>query len=173
MSNQVLECLKSRRSIKKYKDTPVEREKLELILEAGTFAPSGKNKQAAVMVCVTDKEQVALLSKINAEVLGVNSDPFYGAPCVVVVFADSEMFTYIEDGSLVMGNMLHAAHSLGVDSCWIHRARQMFETEEGKELMKKWGLGENYKGIGNCILGYADCEYPKASPRKDGYIIFD
>ncbi len=173
MSNQVLECLKNRRSIKKYKDTPVEKEKLELILEAGTFAPSGKNRQSAVMVCVTDKDQVALLSKMNAEVLGMDSDPFYGAPCVVVVFADSEMFTYIEDGSLVIGNMLNAAHSLGVDSCWIHRARQMFETEKGKELMKKWGLGENYKGIGNCVLGYADCEYPKASARKDDYIIFD
>ncbi len=169
--NEVLQCLKTRRSVKKYKPTPIPDDKLNAILEAGTYAPSGKNNQSALIVCVTDPEAVKELSKLNASILGVNIDPFYGAPCVAVVFADSTFFTHIEDGSLVMGNMLNAAHSLGVDSCWIHRAKEMFETEQGKALMKKWGVPENYRGIGNCILGYADCDYPVAPKRKDGYII--
>ena len=169
--NEVLQCLKTRRSVKRYKPDPVPQDKLDAILEAGTFAPSGKNRQSALIVCVTDADTVKQLSKLNASILSMKADPFYGAPCVAVVFADSSFFTHVEDGSLVMGNMLNAAHSLGVDSCWIHRAKEMFETDEGKALMRKWGVPDNYRGIGNCILGYADCKYPSAPERKEGYII--
>ena len=104
--------------------------------------------------------------------MGSDTDPFYGAGTVIVVFADSTVHTYIEDGSLVMGNLLNAAHSLGVDSCWIHRAREVFETPEGLLMMKRWGLDERYKGIGNCILGYTDGPVPEAKPRKGDYIIY-
>lgn len=108
---------------------------------------------------------------MNAAVMGNDSDPFYGAPTVVAVFADSRRETCVEDGSLVMGNLMNAAFSLGVDSCWIHRAREVFQTKEGKALMKKWGLGEEYIGIGNCILGYGDKPLPQAKPRKEGFVI--
>lgn len=171
--NEVIKCLKERRSIKKYKSTPINPADLDTILECGTYAPSGRNRQASVMVAVTDKETVKLLSKLNAEIMGMpDIDPFYNAPCVVIVFADSDVHTYIEDGSLVIGNLLNATHSLGLGGCWIHRAREMFETEIGKELMKKWGLSENYKGIGNCIIGYAESDtLPIATERKSNYII--
>ena len=122
------------------------------------------------MVVVQDPELIRKLSAWNAEIMGTDSDPFYGAPTVIVVLADSTRNTYIEDGSLVMGNLMNAAHAVGVDSCWIHRARETFARAEGKALLKEWGLGENYVGIGNCVLGYRDCEYPQAKPRKDTYI---
>ena len=109
---------------------------------------------------------------MNAEVMGTTSDPFYGAPTVIVVLADkSKRSTYVEDGSLVMGNLMNAAHSLGVDSCWIHRAKEVFASEKGKDLLKKWGIEGDYVGIGHCILGYRDCEYSDAKPRKKGYIV--
>lgn len=167
-----LEALTKRRSVKKYTSRQVDRETLEKILTAGTYAPNGMGAQSPVLVVVQDKETIARLSRLNAAVMGAAIDPFYGAPTLVIVFADKNRMTYVEDGSLVMGNLMNAAYSLGVDSCWIHRARQVFETEEGKELMRKWGLSENYVGVGNCILGYCDGEYPQAKPRKDNYIIW-
>ena len=103
--------------------------------------------------------------------MGTDTDPFYGAPTVVVVFSDTKRPTHVEDGSLVMGNLLNAAHAVGIDSCWIHRAREVFETEEGKKMKKEWGIPDDYIGVGNCILGYRDCEYPEAAPRKEDYII--
>ena len=170
--NETVRNLVSRRSVRSYSGRRVEKEVLEEILEAGMYAPSGMGRQSAVMVAVTDPEQVYDLSMMNAAVLGADSDPFYGAGTVIIVFADSTVHTYIEDGSLVMGNLMNAAHSLGVDSCWIHRAREVFETPEGKALMKKWGLDEKYKGIGNCILGYSDKPVPEARPRKGDFIIY-
>ena len=127
--------------------------------------------QSPVMVVIQDKETIRELSKMNADVMGTNSDPFYGAPTVIVVLADKNRLTYVEDGSLVMGNLMNAAHAVGVDSCWIHRAKEVFESEKGKELLKKWNIEGDYVGIGNCILGYRDCQYPKAKPRKAGYIV--
>lgn len=168
--NEVLNNIKTRRSIKKYKPMQIEESDLEKILEAGTYAPTGRNLQSPVIVVVQDKETVSKLSKMNAEILGADTDPFYGAPTVLVVLADKNINTYKEDGSLVMQNLMLAAHSLGLGSCWIHRAKEMFYTEEGKELLKKWGVPENFEGIGNCILGYADIQ-PDVIPRKDGYII--
>ncbi len=160
-----------RRSIRKYKDTPVPEELLNKVLEAGTFAPTGMNRQTPVMVAVTNKEIRDLLEKENAKVMGdEEKKPFYGAPAVIVVFYDPEVYTSFEDGCLVMGNLMNAAYSVGLGSCWIHRAKEVFETPQGKELMKKWGVPENFIGVGNCIIGYAD-EEPAPRPRKDGYII--
>ncbi len=161
----------TRRSIRAYKAEQIKDTELDYVLEAGLYAPSGRNLQAALMVAIRDKELVARLSKMNADVMGTNSDPFYGAPCVVTVFADPDIRTGFEDGCLVMGNMLNAAHEIGLGSCWIHRAKEVFATDEGKELMREWGVPQHYVGIGNCILGYIDGDYPEAAPRKEGRII--
>ncbi len=172
MNNEILNGIKERRSIRKYKAEQIKDCELDAVLEAATYAPTGRNLQAPKMVVVQDKETIEMMRKINAEVMGSpDIDPFYGAPTVVVVFTDKNVSTHLEDGSLVLGTMMLAAHAVGLGSCWIHRAKETFETEAGKELMKKWGIGENYVGVGNCILGYADCEMPEARPRKDDYIL--
>ena len=167
----LLTLIQTRRSIRKFKPDMVPKDIIDKITAAGTYAPTGMNRQSPIIIAVTNKEVRDRLSKLNAEIMGIDSDPFYGAPTVVVVFADSRRGTCVEDGSLVMGNLMNAAFSLGVDSCWIHRAREVFQTEEGKALMKKWGLGEEYIGIGNCILGYGDKPLPQAKPRKEGFVI--
>ena len=164
------EILKNRRSIRKYKPQQVSDEVLDQILEVGLYTPSGMNTQNTVMVAVRDKETRDLLSKINAEIMEVETDPFYGAPCVIVVLADPDMPTWIDDGSLVLGNMLNAAHALGLGSCWVNRARQTFDRPEGKALLEKGGLPERYRGGGNCILGYAD-EEPALKDPLEGRII--
>ena len=164
------EILKNRRSIRKYKPEQVSDAHLDAILEAGLYAASGMNTQNTVMVAVRDRETRDQLSRMNAEVMGATSDPFYGAPCVVVVLVEPERYTAVEDGSLVLGNLMNAAYEAGVGSCWIHRARQMFESEEGKQLLRKWGLREDLIGVGNCILGYPD-EDPAPKPRREGRII--
>ena len=160
-----------RRSIRSYKDTQIKESELDYVLKAGIYAPSGRNLQASMIVSVQDKDTVALLSRINAEVMGTDTDPFYGAPTVAIVFADPEIRTHFEDGCLTLGNMLNAAYEIGLGACWIHRAREVFQSEEGKALMRKWGVPENFVGIGNCILGYADCIAMEPAPRKDGRII--
>ena len=169
--NEVLNCLLTRRSVKKYLSQPVEKEKLDAVLEAGTYAATGMGKQSPVIVVVQKPELIAKLSKMNAAVMGTTSDPFYGAPTVLIVLADPERGTYVEDGSLVMGNLMLAAHAVGVDSCWIHRAKEEFASPEGKALLKEWGLSENYVGIGHCILGYAAQEPAPAKPRKADFIV--
>lgn len=169
--NDTLKTLMERRSVRSYKPDQIPEDVLEQILLAGEYAPSGMGMQSAVMVVVQDPETIRTLSRINAEIMGTDGDPFYGAPTVVVVLADRRRGTCVEDGSLVMGNLMNAAFSLGVDSCWIHRARETYETEEGKALLKKWGLSEDYIGIGNCILGYSDQPLPQPKPRKEGFVI--
>ena len=164
------ELLKSRRSVRKYTDRQVPDDLLDAVLEAGLYAPSGMNTQNTVMVAVRDQETRDQLSRMNAAVMGTDSDPFYGAPCVVVVLVDPERYTCVEDGSLVMGNLMQAAYEAGLGSCWIHRAQQMFESAEGKALLKKWGLPENLRGVGNCILGYPD-ETPAPKPRRESRIV--
>ena len=171
MNNEVLNAIKTRRSIRKYKAEQITDEQLDAILEAGTYAATGMGKQSPVIVVVQKPELIAKLSKMNAAVMGTTSDPFYGAPTVLIVLADPERGTYVEDGSLVMGNLMNAAHALGVDSCWIHRAREVFASEEGKALKAEWGVPESYVGIGHCVLGYRSGEYPKAKARKDGFVI--
>ena len=170
--NETIKTLTERRSIRKYKKEQIKPEQLEQILQAGQYAPTGMGAQSPVMVVVQDRQLIEKIGKMNAAVMGTESDPFYGAPTVIVVFADRRRGTYLEDGSLVMGNLLNAAHAVGVDSCWIHRAKEVFETQAGKMLMQGWGLDENYVGIGNCILGYRDCDYPIPKPRKENYIIW-
>ena len=168
--NEALQCLINRKSTKSYTDQQVPDDLLDQVLEAGLYAPTGRNNQNVVCVAVRDKKTRDRLSLLNAEIMGMNGDPFYGAPCVIVVLADSEGTTWVEDGSLVLGNMLNAAEALGLGACWIHRARQMFETPDGKDLMRQWGLPDTMKGIGNCILGYPN-QAPVAKSRKEGRII--
>lgn len=160
--------LKSRRSCRNFDGRPITEEELNIILEAGTYAPTGMGRQSPIMVAVQDKETVAKLSKMNAAIMGTDTDPFYGAATVIVVLADKTMPTYIYDGTLVMGNLMNAAETIGVQSCWIHRAKEEFESEEGKALLKKWGIDGDYEGIGHCVLGYG--EKVPAKPRKDKYI---
>lgn len=169
--NESIKNMLERRSIRAYKKALVPQETLDTILKAGEYAPSGMGQQGTLMVVTQNPDLVAKLSKMNAAVMGSTSDPFYGAPTVIIVFADSKMGTCVENGSLVMGNLMNAAHALDVDSCWIHRAREVFDSEEGKALKKEWGVPEEYVGIGHCVLGYRDCEYPQAKPRKDGFVI--
>lgn len=173
MTNAVLESLQTRRSCRKYEDRQITREELDAVLEAGTWAPTAMGTQNPLIVVVQDKEKIAAIERLNGAVMG-NPDghPFYGAPTVAIVFADSTRGTYVEDGSLVMGNLLNAAHAVGLGSCWIHRAKESFESPEGKAMKAEWGIPESYVGIGNCILGYAVQEAP-ARPRKEGYVIFD
>ena len=171
--NEVLNCLLTRRSVKKYLSQPVEKEKLDAVLEAGTYAACGMGRQAGKIVVLQNPDDIAQLEKMNASILGnPAAHPFYGAPTVCVVFADTSVGTWVEDGSLVIGNMLAAAHSLGVGSCWIHRAKEEFESEEGKALLKKWGIEGDYEGIGHCVLGYAAAELPAAKPRKENYVYY-
>jgi nitroreductase len=169
---ETLKDLMTRRSCRKYKPEQIKEEELTAILEAGTYAPTGMGAQSPIIVAVQDKETRDLLSKLNAEVMGRDIDPFYGAPTVVVVLADKSRSTYVADGNMVMANLLNAAHAIGVDSCYIFRARQVFESEQGQALLKKWGIEGDYEGIGNCILGYGLPEGKgEAAPRKEGYII--
>ena len=168
--NDIIRSLESRRSVRKYHPRQEENALLDQVLHTGLYAASGMNTQKTVMVAVRDKETRDLLSRLNAAVMGSNGDPFYGAPCVIVVLADPERYTWVEDGSLVMGNLMEAAHAVGLGSCWIHRAREVFDSEEGKALLRSWGLPETLRGVGNCILGYPD-ESPAPRPRQEGRII--
>lgn len=171
MNQEMIRLLCERRSVRSYQYKQVDEATLNEILKAGTYAPSGRGRQSALMVVVQDPETREILRKMNARIMGrEDMDPFYGAPTVVVVLADRRIPTYLEDGCLVMGNLMNAAHAMDVDSCWIHRAKEEFETEEGKSLLRKWGIGEDYVGIGHCILGYGDCEAPTAAERKEQYI---
>ena len=169
---ETIEALIHRRSCRSYSDRPVEAEKLARIIEAGQYAPSGMGRQPVTFVAVTDPATVERLSQLNAQVMGSNSDPFYGAKTVVVVLVDRSVPTHLEDGSLAMGNLLNAAYALGVDSCWIHRAHEVFDSPEGLELLASWGLPADGSlcGVGNCILGYAEDTLPEAKPRRDNII---
>ena len=172
--NDVIKAMEERRSIRKYQTKQVPQEIIEQIVEAGTYAASGMGKQSALIIAVTDPALRSRLAKMNAEVGGwkPDFDPFYGAPAVLVVLADKKVPTYVYDGSLVMGNLMLAAHTLGVGSCWIHRAKQEFESEEGKQILKDLGVEGDYEGIGHCILGYAEGEIPAAAPRREGNVVF-
>ncbi len=168
--NETLKTLTERRSCRSYKPDPVPREVLDQILEAGTYAATGMGRQSPIMIAVTDKAVRDQLSRMNAAVMGGSGDPFYGAPNLIVVLADRKVGTYLYDGSLVMGNLMNAAHALGIASCWIHRAKEEFDSEEGKALLKSLGIEGDYEGIGHCILGYAADEPRPAAPRKSSYI---
>lgn len=172
--NETLRNIKSRRSIRKFKNDEVPQELIEMIVEAGTYSASGKNAQAPIILVVKDKKKREEFSKINARIGGKQEgfDPFYGAPVILVVLAKKSVSTAIYDGSLVMGNLMLAAHSLGLGSIWIHRAKEEFEDDFGKNILKELGIEEEYIGIGHCAIGYIDGEYPKASKRKDNWIYY-
>lgn len=169
--NEAYKNLIERRSIRKYNNTKVSHDLIEQIVRAGQFAPSGMNRQIYAFVMVEDEELVARLSKMNADAMNSSSDPFYGAKSLIIVFADTNAPTYLYDGALAMGNLMNAANALGVDSCWIHRAKEVFETPEGKEMKKTWGLPESYEGIGHCILGYRE-EEPGERAQRTSKVIY-
>lgn len=168
--NELLNGLRERRSCRSYKPEPVPKEILDQILEAGTYAATGMGRQSPIMIAVTDPALRDKLSKMNAAVMGMDGDPFYGAPNLIIVLADRKVPTYLYDGSLVMGNLMLAAHALGIGSCWIHRAKEEFDSEEGKALLKELDIEGDYEGIGHCILGYPAGECRPAAPRKANYI---
>ena len=176
--NETIQTLKTRRSVRNFTDNPVPRELVEQIIDAGLWAPSGMNRQSAIIVAVTDRALRNRLSKMNADVMRAAGfgpagefDPFYGGPVVLVVLADRSVPTAVYDGSLVMGNMLNAAKSLGVDSIWIHRAKEEFDSEEGRAILASLGVEGDYEGIGNCVLGYAAAPAGDV-PRKDGRVFW-
>lgn len=168
--SEVINNMKTRRSIRKYKPDMIPEDVLNRIIEAGTYAATGMGKQSPIIIAVTNKEIRDKFSKMNAEIMGVDSDPFYGAPVVLIVLADKARPTYVYDGSLVMGNLMLAAHAEGIGSCWIHRAKEEFESAEGKAFLKSLGIEGDYEGIGHCVLGYVNGEEPKAMPRKENYV---
>ena len=169
--NEALNNLMTRRSIRSFLPKQVEKDLLEKVLEAGTFAPTGGGRQTPVIVAVQDESTVKQLSRMNAAVNGNKNDPYYGAPTVLVVLAERSRGTFLLDGAAVMTTLVNAAHAVGLGSCWIHRAKEMFESEEGKALLKKWGIEGDYEGIGQVILGYAAGPAPEPAPRKENYIV--
>lgn len=168
---EALEALLTRRSERAYEGRMPEQDLIDKVMEAGLYAASGKNMQTAIIVEVTNKEVRDRLSVINAEIMGVTSDPFYGAPVVLVVLADKSSPNHVYDGALMMGNLMNAAHAVGLGSCWINRAKEMFEREEGKQMLREWGVEGDYEGIGFCILGYTAKE-GKTAPRKVNRIFY-
>ncbi len=168
-----LEDLKNRRSCRSYQPRQITEEELQQVLEAGTYAPTGRGAQAPIIVVVQDKETIAALSRQNAAIMGnPEADPFYGAPTVLIVLADKSRPTYLYDGSCVMDNLLNAAQAVGLGACWIHRAKEEFESEEGKALLKQWGIQGDYEGIGHCVLGYRADAVPAPAPRKENYVYY-
>lgn len=165
-----LEVMETRSSCRKYQDRKVPDDIVEKIVRAGTYAATGMGKQSPIILAVGNKIVRDKLSKLNAEILGTDTDPFYGAPQVLIVLADTSVGTYLYDGSLVMGNMMNAAEDLGVSSCWIHRAKEMFLTKEGMEILKEAGIEGNYEGIGNLVIGYDDDGKRDKAPRKPNYV---
>lgn len=168
---EALEALLTRRSVRSYEARMPEQELIDKVMEAGLYAASGKNMQTAIIVEVTNKEVRDRLSVINAEIMGVTSDPFYGAPVVLAVLADKSSPNHIYDGALMMGNLMNAAHAVGLGSCWINRAKEIFEREEGKQMLREWGVEGDYEGIGFCILGYT-AKKGKTAPRKANRIFY-
>lgn len=170
--NETLKVLETRRSCRNFKPDMVEKEVLDAILKAGTYAPTGMGKQSPIIIAVTDKKLRDEISEENRKIAGLNegADPFYGAPVILIVLANKSVPTYVYDGSLVIGNLLNAAESLGVNSIWIHRAKEEFESDFGKELLKKLGVEGDYEGIGHCALGYAAAPVNGPHPRKENYV---
>ena len=171
--NETINVLKSRRSCRNFDPNKmISEDDLKTIIEAGTYAPTGMGKQSPIIIAITDKEMRDRLSKENAAIMGSTSDPFYGAPVILMVLADKSVPTYLYDGSLVMGNLMNAAESLGIANIWIHRAKEEFESDFGKELLKDLGISGDYEGIGHCALGYALSPANAPAPRKENYVYY-
>lgn len=170
--NAELQALKERRSVRKYKADMVPQELIDQVIDAGLYAASGHGTQEVIIVAVTNKEVRDKLAQMNHEILGTSSDSFYGAPVVLVVLGPKSNKLTPYDGSLVMGNLMQAAHAVGLGSCWINRAKEEFDSEEGKQLLKEWGIEGEYEGVGHCILGYTDGTVPQAAPRKANRVFY-
>ena len=171
--NETLKALETRRSVRGFDPERMPSDELiNEIVKAGEYAPTGMGMQSPRIIVVTNKTVRDRLSKLNAEVMGTTSDPFYGAPVILIVVADKARPTYLYDGSLVMGNLMNAAHAVGLGSCWIHRAKEIFSSAEGKAMLKQWGIEGDYEGIGHVALGYALKEPAEAKPRKEDYTVW-
>lgn len=170
--NETMNALLTRRSCRSYKSDPIPQEVLERILKAGTYAPTAMGRQSPIIIAVTNREMRDRLSAMNAAVMGSQNDPFYGAPVVLVVLADKSVGPYLYDGSLVLGNLMLAAHAEGLGSCWIHRAKEEFESAEGKQILCDLGIEGEYEGIGHCILGYPAAPAAEPKPRKENYVYY-
>ncbi len=170
MKNEVLEAIKERRSIRAYKSDAVPEELLDAVLDAGTYAPTGGGRQSPLIVAVTSEKYRKEISSLNREVMGKDTDPYYGAPVVILVLAEGSASTFVEDGSCVLENMMIAAFSLGLGSVWVHREREIFDSTKGKALLREWGLEETLRGVGAIALGYPAVAPTEAAKRKDGYI---
>ena len=171
--NKIIEAIKERRSVRKYKAEIPAKADIEQIIEAGLYAANARGKQETAIIAVTNKELRNRISALNAKILGREDfDPFYGAPVILVVLAKKDWDNRVYDGALVMGNLMLASHSLGLGSIWIHRAKEEFESEEGKSILKELGLADEWEGIGHCAIGYAEGEVPKAAPRKEGRVFW-
>ena len=174
MKNEALEVLYNRRAIRKFKPEQIKDEELDAVLKAGTFAPTAMGRQSPLIVAIQDKEDVELLNQLSAKVADREGKPYYGAPTIILIFyTDIAMSEYfgILDASAVTTNMLNAAYAVGLGSCWIHRAKEIFESDEGKALLKKWGITEHVVGVCSIALGYADMEHPEPKPRREGYVV--
>ena len=168
-----LDDLKNRRSCRSYQSRQITEEELQQVLEAGMYAPTGRGAQAPIIVVVQDPDTIDTLRKMNAAIMGnPEADPFYGAPTVLIVLADKSRPTYLYDGSCVMDNLLNAAHAVGLGACWIHRAKEEFESAEGKAMLEQWGIQGDYEGIGHCVLGYRADAVPAPAPRKANYVYY-
>ena len=171
--NDILDIIKARKSVNSYTDEPVSREQLDRVLEAGKYAPSGMNKEPVIAIAVTDPDMIAKLRKMNQDVMGMyERDPFYGAPCVIAVLADKSTRTYLYDGSLAIENMLLEAFSMGLGARWIHRCKEEFETEAGKEILKSLGIEGEYEGIGHVILGHPAGELHPDFVKKETFAYY-
>ena len=173
MKKEALEVLKNRRAIRKFKPEQIKDEELKLVLEAGTYAPTAMGMQSPLIIAVQDKEDVAKLNELSAGIMGREGLPYYGAPTIIIVFrtdiARNELLGTL-DAAAVCTNMLNAAYAVGLGSVWIHRSKEIFESEEGKKLLKKWGIDENVYGVASIALGYSDQEHPTPKPRREGYV---
>lgn len=170
MNKQALENIYTRTSCKNYKSDKVDEKLIDEVIKAGVSSATGKNAQSPIIIKITNKKVRDELANLNASIMGRDGiDPFYNAPVVLVVLAKKDVFTHIYDGSIVMANMMLAAHALGLGSCWIHRAKEEFETEYGKKLLKDLGINEEYEGIGNLVLGYEEVK-SNPKPRKENWV---
>ena len=171
--SSLLEQIKTRRSVRSFKPDPVPQDLLDRIIEAGSWAPTSRGLQSPIIIQVSNREMRDKIAAANARIMGQEgSDPFYGAPVILIVLARKDVANRVYDGSLVMGNLMLAAHELGVGSCWIHRAKEEFETQWGKDLLNSLGVEGEYEGIGHCALGYAAGPMPEAAARKEGRVFY-
>ena len=172
--NEIIKAMKERRSIRKFKSELPSKADLEQIVEAGLYAANGMGKQATKIIVVTDKKLRDKIMEMNRKIGGWDEgfDPFYGAPAMLIVLSEKDWRNKVYDGSLVMGNLMLAAHSLGLGSIWIHRAKEEFESDEGKEILKQLGIEGEWEGIGHCAVGYMDGELPHPAPRKEGRVVW-